>query len=460
MNRKKVLLRRQARLEARKQKLLERSEASSDVYEVRAINEQLTSIAEDLQDIADELLAIADEEGAGDSGDSGNGEGSDGSGEGRSGEPIEGRSGNLIVTSTVEPEIRGANILGAFTQNTNVTEAATRSSVLDSLEYRQAFANYVRTGDTSGFATLEQRGEDEGMMITADIGKIIPNTIMNEFIKELKVYGQLYNKVRKLNIRGGVEFPIEDLVPEVRWINEHNPSSSQNQSEPELKNSVVFGYHIAEARIAQSLLSSVVSLPVLESEIAKILAEAFIREFDRMIVNGSGSGQPTGILNDSRVKAENKITFSDTEMADWTTWRTKFFAKIPLAYRGQGILVMTASTWESQIMTLKDSNNRPLYTETYDPVTGQLTCRFQGREVVLVEPDILKDFDTAGDGEAFAIYLKPTDYAINSNLQIGFKRYFDDDNNKWINKGLCIVDGKLLDVNGVYILKKSAAAEG
>ena len=319
-------------------------------------------------------------------------------------------------------------------------------NALDSMEYRQAFMRYVQTGEWN-----YQKRADE-TLITSDVGKIIPNTIMNEFIKDLKVYGNLYNRVRKLNVKGGVEFPIEELVPTVTWITE--TTVSETQAVPEIKTSVSFGYHIVEARLAQSLLSQVVSLPYLETEMARLLAEAFVKEFDRIIISGTGSGQPLGILNDARVKTTNKITLSSADMADWTKWRTKFFAKIPLAYRGEGVMIMTAATWETYIMTMKDANDRPLYNETYDPVSGSTTCRFAGREVILVEPDILKDYDTAGSGEAWAIYLKPTDYAINTNMQIGFKRWFDDDKNKYFNKGLCIMDGKLLDVNSVYIFQK------
>ena len=319
-------------------------------------------------------------------------------------------------------------------------------ATLDSMEYRQAFMKYVQTGEW----TYEKRADD--MLITSDVGKIIPNTIMQEFIKEIKVYGQLYNLVRKLNVKGGVEFPIEELVPTVTWITE--TTVSDTQAVPEIKASISFGYHIVEARISQSLLSQVVSLDILEQEIAKLLAEAFVREFDRVIVAGTGSGQPLGILNDKRIAANHKITFAAADMADWTKFRKNLFAKIPLAYRGQGILIMTAATWESNIMTLKDANDRPLYQETYNPETGNLECRFAGRQVVLVEPDILADYDTASSGATWGIYLRPTDYAINSQLQIGFKRWFDDYKNRWINKGLCIMDGKLLDVNGVYILKK------
>lgn len=428
--RKKILERKKERLLKRKADLLKRSEESEDIAEVRAINEQLIALSEDLQDIADELEALA----ADDNNDNQDDNNID-----------EDEKKSAIPDETI---LRNADIFASFLQRN--TDTRKKEGVLDSIEYREAFAAYVRTGSTDGFSQLEKR-EDE-IISTEDIGRIIPNTVMQEFIKELKVYGNLYNKVRKLNVRGGVEFPIEELVPTVTWIAEKETSSSKKA--PEYKNSVKFGYYICEARISQSLLSSVVSLAVLESEIARILAEAFVKEFDRIIINGTGTGQPLGILNDSRIKKDNKVAFTDEDMADWVKWRKNLFSKIPLAYRGQGIFVMTANTWENYIMTLKDANNRPLGKEVFTIEDSATTCRFAGREVVLVEPDIIKDYDAAATGEAFAVYFKPTNYAINSNLQLGFKRYFNEDTNKWINKGLAIVDGKLLDTNGVYVLTK------
>lgn len=420
MNRKKMLTKRMQRLMAKKAKLVERSQASTDVNEVRSINEQLEDLAEDIAEVQEELDALEDES---------EDESTD---EGRSAEP------------PANAQLRGGNPLASYSQNPP-TEQRT-GNALDSMEYRQAFMRYVQTGKWE----YEKRADET--LITSDVGKIIPNTIMNEFLKEIKVYGQLYNRVRKLNVKGGVEFPIEDLVPTVSWITE--TTVSETQAVPEIKNSISFGYHIVEARLAQSLLSQVVSLNYLETEMARLLAEAFTKEFDRVILKGTGSGQPLGILNDNRIAADHKLTFAAADMADWTKFRKNLFAKIPLAYRGQGVFVMTAGTWESNIMTLKDANDRPLYQETYNPTTGNLECRFAGREVILVEPDMLADYDSAQSGDAWGLYFRPTDYAINSQLQIGFKRWFDDDKNKYINKGLCIMDGKMLDVNGAFILKK------
>lgn len=392
--------------------------------EVRSLGETLDSVLAELQDAKDQLAELDEtEEQAG----------ADENGEERANIPA-------------NAEMRGGNPMATYTQKTPA-QVRENEDVLDSMEYRNAFANYVRTGEWK----MEKRADE--VVTTGEIGKVIPNTVMKELIKTLKSYGNLYNRVRKLNVRGGVEFPIEDLVPTVTWITE--TTVSETKKAPEIKNSVAFGYHIAEARIAQSLLASIVSLDLLESEIAKLLAEAFVKEFDRIIIAGTGSGQPTGILNDTRVPETQKVQITEANAVKWANWRKLLFAKIPLAYRAGGVLLMTVDTWESLICTMADDNNRPLYSETYDVATNTTTYRFNGKEVMLVESDLgIADFSTATEGQAYMVYVKPENYAINSNLQIGFKRYFNEDTNKWVNKGLCIMDGKLLDVNGTYIIKK------
>lgn len=453
MGRRKVLEKRLQRLQSRLGSLRGKLKATQDVEEARALAAQIETVNEDIQEVQEELegLEQPDNSNEPEGGDPQNPPGS----EPQPGAPDPNTPDPDPASRGMQPQTLpgvSINYLATFGQRQGGQQRGTNN--LDSMEYREAFAAYVRSGDSLRLDALAEKRADE-MLMTPDVGKIIPNTIMNEFIREINVYGNLYNRVRKLNVKGGMEFPIEELVPTVSWITESTVSDTQKA--PELKTSVSFGYHICEARMSQSLLSQVVSLAVLEQEIARLLAEAFIKEFDRIILHGSGTGQPLGILNDTRVLAKQKLAFTEAELAKWQTWRKKLFAAVPLAYRGRGILVMTPSTWESHIMTLSDDNNRPLYQETYNPSTGNTDCRFAGKEVVLVESDILKDFDTATAGETWGVHLKPTDYAVNTNLQIGFKRWFNDDTNRYVNKGLCILDGKLLDTHGVYILTKGGS---
>ena len=323
-------------------------------------------------------------------------------------------------------------------------------------EYRMAFKKYVQTG-TPIPAEL-RAGGDSGTTITTDIGMIIPTTIMNEFIKDVsKVYGQVYAKVRKLNVKGGVEFPISKLSANFKWITETTPSGKQKAGD--IKEKVSFSYHIGEIRVAETLLAQVVSLDLFESEITRIMVEAYVKAMDTAIISGTGSGQPLGITKDPRVTGNtgNIIEFEADEIGDWTAWRKKLFAKVPLSKRGSGEFLFPASTVESNLLTMKDANGRPLFREATEGRVGNTAGTFFGREVTLVEPDIVKDYDTAATGDIIGVFWVPTDYAINTNLQFGMKRYFDEDNNEWINKGLTIVDGKILDVSGCYLLKKKVS---
>lgn len=325
------------------------------------------------------------------------------------------------------------------------------------LEYRMAFKDYVQKGVE---IPVELRaGGDTGTTVTTDIGAIIPETIMNEFIKDVqKVYGNIYAKVRKLNVKGGVKFPISKLKANFKWITETTVSPKQKAGD--IKDFVTFEYNIGEIRVAHTLLSEVVSLDLFEQEIVKIMVEAYVEAMDKAIIAGTGTGQPLGITVDTRVTSNtgNIIEMTEAEFGNWSAWKKKLFAKVPLSKRGQGEFLFPASTVESYLLTMKDNNDRPIFKEATDLTMGNTAGSFFGRPVDLVEPDIIEDFGTASAGEIVGIFWVPADYAINTNLQFGMKRYFDEDTNEWINKGLTIVDGKILDVSGCYLIKKKATA--
>lgn len=353
----------------------------------------------------------------------------------------------------VEAEMRNSNDQQNFNPlaayGINNGQQRQNENVYASMEYRMAFKAYVQNG--TPIPTELRAGGDTGTTVTTDIGAIIPETIMNEFIKDVsKVYGQIYSKVRKLNVKGGIKFPISKLKANFKWITETTVSDKQKAGD--IKDFIEFSYNIGEIRVAQTLLSQVVSLQLFESEITRIMVEAYVETMDKVIISGTGSGQPLGITKDPRVT--NVVELTAADVADWTQWRKKLFAKVPLSKRGTGEFLFPASTVESYLLTMKDDNNRPLFREATEGTIGNLAGSFFGRDVTLVEPDVIADFDTAAAGDVIGIFWVPQDYAINTNLQFGMKRYFDEDTNEWINKGLTIVDGKILDTSGCYLLKK------
>ena len=334
-------------------------------------------------------------------------------------------------------------------------------NVRATMEYRKAFMNYVQNGKVSDILVF-QRNNDQ--VESTDLGVLLPETIVQSIMTGLeKKYGQLYDKVRKTNIKGGVKYPIGSFEATFRRITEL--TVSERQAVGGVTSYVQFTYNIGEIRIAKTLLQQVLTVPAFEQKVAETIIKAYRKAMDKEIMTGVASNnEMEGILTEaakqtSRIPASNIIEFTANEMADWKSWQKKLFAVIPLSLRGEGFeFVMTPHTYESNIKTLADDNNRPVYAETYNPIDGTEVARFKGKEVTFVEDDILKNFDDATNGQYFAMYWVPQNaYAINSNMQFNVVHYFDHETNQYVDKALVINDGKVLDPKYLYLLKKKVS---
>ena len=411
--RKKTLEKRMQRLMDKKSKIEARAAASEDAAEVRELTEQLDDVKAEIAETQEELDAIESET------------------EERSAVPA-------------QAELVNGHVNGSFK---SATETREKEDVTSSMEYRQAFMKYVQTG-----APIEMRNGDA--INTADTGAAIPMTVMNEVINTVrKRYGNLYAKVRKISVKGGVEFPVGALQATFKWINESTVSPRQDVG---ALGKVTFGYHTAEIRIAQTFLSQILTLSSFEAKLTEIIAIAYLQAMDYGIVNGSGNGQMLGILNDARVT--NTVTMTAAEFSDWTKWRKKFFATLPLGYR-EGSFIFPMATVDAYLETMADSNNNPIFRqatglEVNDGDAYAPNGRFFGRAIDIVEPDIIPDFDTANTNDVVGIYWQPQEYAINENFGFTMRRYFDEETNEWVDKALVVVDGKVLNPTGfVKILK-------
>lgn len=419
--RKDILKKKHERLLAKRAALVKKGLESSDAAEVRSINEQVTELDEEIAETKAELDEIEAEEA-------------------RSANP-----GNPPATAQTH---NGGIAAAAFgvnnTQRRNEPTIATQ-------EYRQAFMAYVQDGTP---IPAEFRAGD--VISTADTGAAIPLTIMNEVINTVrKRYGNLYNKVRKTSVRGGVEYPIGALSATFKWINESTVSPRQKV---DALSKVSFGYHTAEIRIAQTFVAQLLTLESFEARLAEVIAIAYLQAMDYGIVKGNGNGQMTGILNDARIT--NTITMTAADMGDWIKWRKNFFAKLPLGYRS-GEFIFPLSTVDAYLETMADANGNPIFRqatglEVNDGDAMNPNGRFFGRNIALVEEDILPDFDTASAGDVIGIFWQPLEYAINENFGFTMRRYFDEETNEWVDKALVVVDGKVLNPTGFYKIVKGS----
>ena len=436
MNRKDVLKKRHERMLAKRDALKNKALASTDANEVRSINEQIEEMNADIADVQAEIDVIESEERA-----------------------AQQRENEQRSTPPANAQLVNGQAVAGFNMGASGNQARENADPFSTLEYRQAFMRYAQTGDVIP-TNLYQR--DGAPANTNTLGATIPTTVLNEFINEIrKRYGNLYAKVRKLNIQGAVKVPIAELQATFKWVTEDTVSPRQDGGE--INKYVMFEYNMAEIRVSQTLLSSIVSLDLFEREIVRIMMIAYMQAMDIGIVKGTGNGQMLGILNDPRIAATgNVVEMTAAEFNNWTAWRKKFFAKLPLGYRA-GEFIFPLSTVETYLETMADANNNPVFRqatglEVNDGDSLNPNGRFFGRDIALVEPDILPDFDSADAGDVVGIFWQPDEYAINTNMAFGMRRWFDEDRNEWVNKMLTIVDGKVLNPMGFWLIKKKASS--
>lgn len=437
MNFKEYLLSQKSKLEKRKADLKARACKTEDADELRSLTSDLEDVIDELSEIKEQIRnleeAPAEEEEA----------------------PTDEEEARSIVELNKIP--KNAKLVNARNLASFNTSAEKRDNkdIYASYEYRMAFKEYAQKGTQ---IPLELRADAAN---TTTLGATIPTTVLNEFINEIKLkYGNLYNKVRKLNIAGNLRVPIAKLQATFKWVSESTVAPRQDGGTYD--DYVEFSANTAELRVSQTLLSSIVTLDLFEREIVNVMMIAFLQAMDDGIVNGTGNGQMLGILNDPRVAATgNVVEMTETDINDWTTWRKKFFSKLPLGYRN-GEFIFPLSTVESYLETMADANNNPVFRqatglEVNDGDATNPNGVFFGRAISLVEPDILPDFDTANEGDVVGIFWQPEEYGINTNMNFGMRRYFDEDTNEWINKMLVILDGKVLNPKGIWLIKKAVA---
>lgn len=105
------------------------------------------------------------------------------------------------------PEQRTFNPLGTYGGNPSRRSIEGEEDMYSSLEYRQAFRNYIVSGTPipEKFKNEERSAE---LTVVGDVAAVIPTTIMNKVIEDLTVEGKIINKITQTQYQGGVAIPI------------------------------------------------------------------------------------------------------------------------------------------------------------------------------------------------------------------------------------------------------------
>ena len=409
---KKKLLALLEKRNARKTELMAKVDATEDLEELKGLNTELEGLKTEIRDLDGMIAAIPDDEG------------------------IEGRGA----------PVPGSKILGTYGMGkTQGKEDRDVEDPMATLEYRRAFMDYVTTGKVSEL--LVQKRTD-ATSATTDIGYVIPTNIMNKVVEEMTDYGRILAKISRSNVPAGIQVPYASVKPTASWVAEKSVADKQKKA---IAGAITFTYHKLQIRVAVTIEASIVSLPVFEQTITSNINEAIVYALEYAIINGDGDGEPLGILNDTNIPSAHKVSMDVNTLGQYDAWTTAL-AKVPRKYRNGAVIILNDADFSKYIEGMVDANGQPVARTTFG-IDGKQIDRFLGKEVIAVE-EYLTSVDDATSGDVFGVIVRLKDYLLNSNMQLTFRKYFDEDTDEWISKATMIADGKLADFNGAVLLKK------
>ncbi len=322
-------------------------------------------------------------------------------------------------------EVKGTKI-ASFVENED-------NKMVNDLEYRKAFMNHVLKGTAipSKFKNADETTK------TTDASAVIPTTIADRIIQRMESIGMILPLVTRTMYQGGVSIPVSTVRPVATWVAEGSGSEKQKMN---VSGEISFKYYKLRCAVSMTLETSVTTLDIFETLFVQNVSDAMVKALEQAIINGTGVGQPKGIMAETEAPTVPKISaagnIADIEKAE---------TALPLAYEGNAVWCMSKSTF-MHYATLKDTNGQPIGRINYGGVTNKPERVLLGRDVVLC--DYMPAYGATMGINAFLFDF--SDYVLNTNYGLTVKQYEDNDTDDIVTKALMVADGKVVD-NGSLV---------
>lgn len=316
------------------------------------------------------------------------------------------------------------------------------------LEYRRAFMDYVMRSKRSDVLVQHR---DDANTLTTDVSAVVPPVLVQKILEKAETYGMILPLVTKTGYPAGVEIPVATLKPVATWVSEGATSDRQKYTATQ---KLTFTHHKLRCEVSLSMEVSVMALSVFESKIVETVAKSIVVAKENAIINGSGSGQPKGILKETPADGQAVKVLSGAGLSYATI--TAAEAAIPQAYEGGAKWFMSKKTF-MEFVGMTDTAGQPIARVNYG-IGGRPERTLLGRDVVLTG-DYLPSFVKApGEDTVFAFIFDPADYIMNSVYDMGIQKKQDWDTEDMLTKAVTACDGKVADKNSLVTLTVTKAA--
>ena len=383
---------------------------SNDANEVRALGDTLEAVLEELRAAKDQLAGLDEDDG--DDGQPGN----------------EGRSNPPAAPERPANPMREFRSIAKYDQQ----QPGQADDPTNTAEYRSAFRDFVMRG-------VVIPAEIRANTMTTDVTSVIPTVVINKIIEKMDEVGTILNLVTRTSYAAGVEIPISATKPVATWVSEGAGSDKQKKT----TGKITFTYFKLRCEVSVSMEVHTMSLDAFETKLAETVANAMVKAIEAAIINGTGVGQPKGILA-AEVPAEQTITIP---AAGWD-YETlcKAEGAVPETAEGTAMWCMSKKNFMA-CLAMTDDKGQPIARVNYG-LNGKPERVLLGRQVVTTavmtnaaKPAFIVDF---------------ADYILNTIYDMGIQRKQDWDTEDMLTKAVMSCDGQLTDNTSLVVLEQGA----
>jgi len=288
-----------------------------------------------------------------------------------------------------------------------------RTFTPDTVEYRDAYLKKLMGKELS----VEER---TALTSAADV---IPTELVNQ------IYGRfednpLYAEMNIMRFPGYVQVPYAKTVNDASW---KAIGTASTDSADEVDSVSLSMYKLIKTiEITADIQAA--SIPAFQSWLVDTLSRKMIAAICAATLNGTGSGQPTGIIG-ALTPVANSVSYDNILAA---------MAAVPGAYHRDAIFVMSSTTFFNKVMTLKDDQKRPLVVQGVAGVDRAPIYTLLGHRVILEDSADNASYDNLlfGNFRAGYAFNFAKDITIESDNSVEFRK------GSTVYRGLALCDGK------------------
>ena len=297
----------------------------------------------------------------------------------------------------------------------------TTDTILDTPEYRSAYLKRLQGKELN---EVEKRA-----LTTAanSAGAAVPTTTLNRIIDKLRQTSALFPRITVSYVPGNLSIVVANAKNAAAWkLAEGDDGTPADDT---VVNVQLAGYELIKL-VEISAAAEAMTIDAFEAYIASEIGRQLAIAIENAILNGDGTGEPTGILSGITWDATNSTTWAAASTIGYDNL-VDGLALLPTLYHNNAVFVMNRKMLFGGIRKIKTDDKQPIFT--YNPQDA-------ARNSILGYPVIVDDYmpdDTILLGDFSYYYMN---FAKSPEISVSREAAFKS--GKITYRGLAVADGK------------------